>query len=110
MTTHPGRPSRVSRDTALEALRELLAAADQEIEELDQEIDRLRAFAQAILKDYPEFIPEDFEIQDLAVEHGLLKGVEATEPCAPDGACWCEGYDDFPQTCYRWTELLTGEE
>lgn len=45
-------------------------------------------------------------IQDKAVELGLLAPTEATEPCGPEGACRCAGYDDFPTTCYRPTALL----
>lgn len=68
----------------------------------------LRAFAQAILRDFPEGAPDCFGIQDLAVEHGLLEGVEATESCGDD--CWCAEYGGFPMTCYRRTELLMGKE
>lgn len=40
------------------------------------------------------------EMQDKAVDLGVLVPIEAQEPCG-DG-CRCQEYDDFPQTCYRY--------
>lgn len=42
------------------------------------------------------------EIQDMAVEHGLLKQEEMKEPCS--GNCTClEAGAEFPTQCYRKT-------
>lgn len=43
------------------------------------------------------------DVQDTMVECGLLAPVEALEPCGEN--CRCVEYDDFPQTCYRYTPL-----
>lgn len=102
MTTQADHPLQDPRATALRVLKEL--------EALQAEREALRAFAQGILGHHPEYDLNGFETQDLAVQHGLLEAVEATEPCAEDGACNCEEYGDFPLTCYRRTELLTGKE
>lgn len=69
---------------------------------------RLRAFAQAILKGWPDFDTYDgFDLQELATTHGLLAPIQVTEPCGED--CNCAEYGDFPTDCYRFTPLLTGE-
>jgi hypothetical protein len=72
------------------------------------EINKLRAFAQAILDDFPDSAPDGFEIQELAEQHGLLEPVEVTKPCH-DEFCSCAEVGDFPMQCYRKTKLLTGE-
>lgn len=41
------------------------------------------------------------DIQDMAVEHGLLKLFEAKGPCGDP--CVCAGVTDFPTECYRTT-------
>jgi hypothetical protein len=41
------------------------------------------------------------ELQDRAVELGILVEVTVTEPCDPD-FCQCAEFDDFPQTCLRY--------
>ena len=70
--------------------------------------DKLRAFVLELFKDWPhEFGVDGFDLQDLAEKHGLIVPHEATEPCGE--YCACAEYDDFPQTCYRKTPLLTGE-
>lgn len=72
------------------------------------DLEKLRAFAQFVLEDWPEGEPDEFELQDKAIEYGLLEGHMATEPCGEN--CWCESYDGkFPLTCYRKSKLLTGE-
>ena len=73
------------------------------------DLEKLRAFAQFVLEDWPESGPkDDFDIQDKAIEIGLLEGHEATEPCGEN--CWCEEYHgDFPVTCYQRTKVLMGE-
>jgi hypothetical protein len=72
------------------------------------DLEKLRAFAQAVLSDWPDSAPDGFELQELGEKHGLLTPVEVTEPCDPDH-CGCAEYDDFPMICYRRTPLLTGK-
>jgi hypothetical protein len=86
-----------------------LAALRSELKRVRGERDNLRAYSQATLKDWPESVPYEEDIQAAAVEHGLLVGIEVREPCGE--ACWCaEFHGDFESgvTCYRRTELLTG--
>ena len=79
------------------------------------DIDNLRAFALAVLKDWPEGAPDGFDLQNLGVKHGLLalKDPKPTEPCG-DG-CWCAGYfgaDEFAGgvDCYIRTPILLGAQ
>jgi len=64
--------------------------------------DKLRAFAQAILKDQP-----DCNDLDMGVKHGLLVGTMKTEPCQEEG-CNCASAGEFPMLCFTKTSLLTG--
>ena len=70
------------------------------------DFDRLRAFAIAVLNDFPDSAPDGCEIHDLAIKHGLLIGEDVTQPCSE--GCRCAEYGDFPQTCYRRSPVLTG--
>lgn len=73
------------------------------------DLEKLRAFAQAILDDWPDIGGLDgFEVQELAEKHGLLTPTIATGPCGE--TCLCAEYDDFPMTCYHKTATLTGEQ
>jgi len=63
---------------------------------------KLRAFAQAILKDQP-----DCNDLDMGVKHGLLVGTMKKEPCQEEG-CNCASKGDFPMLCFTKTSLLTG--
>jgi hypothetical protein len=65
-------------------------------------IARLEAFARELLalSDFRNDI-DGGDFQDLAIKHGILRGVEVTEPCSP--VCNCAECDDFPQTCYLST-------
>jgi hypothetical protein len=74
--------------------------------ELEQERDKLRAFAQAILDDWPDANWDGADLQDLALHHGLLATMEVTGPC-DDECCICAKVGGFPATCYRSTPLLT---
>lgn len=71
---------------------------------------KLRAFAQDVMGDWPHECGLDgFELQDLAVKHGLLVPVEMTAPCGE--GCQCAEYYESDElvegvTCYRKTELL----
>lgn len=68
----------------------------------------LRAFAQALFKDWPDVGADGFELQELGEKYGLLTPVPVTERCDPDN-CNCAEYDDFPMICYRKSPLLTGK-
>jgi hypothetical protein len=71
----------------------------------------LRAFARDVLGDWPVACGLDgFDIQELAVKHGLLVETTQTKPC--DGVCTCSEYFDHDEfadgvTCYRRTDLLS---
>lgn len=68
------------------------------------EIEQLRGFANYLMSG------DDIDggdVQDAAVEFGLLQAFEVSEPCGE--SCVCVEYGDFPQVCYRKTKLLTGE-
>lgn len=91
------------------AAREDVPALCDYIEHLEARQNPLRAFASAILDGFPDTAPDCFQIQDLAVEHGILKGHEVTESCGE--YCWCaEYYGEWPATCYRRTELIEAKE
>jgi hypothetical protein len=95
----------------LRALARTLGGCALEAKKLEAERDLLRAFAQAVMRGFPETHGVDgFEAQDLAVKYGLLAPVEVTEPCGEGCAC-AEFDDDFSggATCYRRTELLNGK-
>lgn len=81
-----------------------LASDINRIDEMKADLAAMREFAQFMFKDFPDSQPDECEMQDKAVELGLLQGVEVAEPCC-DG-CNC---DDFPMTCYRRTSRLTGK-
>lgn len=66
--------------------------------------DKLRAFAQAVLKNWPDCMLDGEEIQEIAVEHGLLIGTVKTERCGD--WCGCAEYDEFPVICYHKSQLL----
>lgn len=78
---------------------------------MSTEVEKLRAFAQAVFGDWPDGGGCDaFELQEFAEQHGLLQGVQVSEPCGEE--CWCAaevGRDEFPLVCYRKTPLLTGK-
>lgn len=79
-----------------------------------REIEKLRAFARAVLGHWPGDAPDGFELQELAIKHGMLAEADPrpTEPCSES----CECAEHFAQdewsdgvTCYRRTALLTGK-
>jgi hypothetical protein len=96
----------------LRALARTLGVCALEAKKLEAERDLLRAFAQAVMVEWPETYDLDGgDLQDIAVKHGLLKTLEVTEPCGEH--CFCAEYHgDFDApggvTCYRRTPLLTG--
>ncbi len=70
------------------------------------ENEKLRAFAKAVMESWPEGDVDGGDLQELAEKFGLISPLTVTEPCGE--YCRCQEYGDFPQTCYRRTELLMG--
>ncbi len=65
----------------------------------------LRNFANAMIDIALEGCDADgAQIQELAVEHGLLKPEQRTERCSD--ACSCAEYADFPVECFRKVDEL----
>jgi hypothetical protein len=91
---------------ALEALYEKSTA----------ETDQLRGFARRVMQAWPEGDIEGFDLQDAAVEFGLLatKNPPPTESCGE--GCTCAEYfnaEEFSSggvLCFHRTELLTGRK
>ena len=69
------------------------------------DLDKLRAFAQAVMKSWGCEIDAP-ELQELAEQHGLMVACPVDAPCHEDG-CACAEVG-FPTYCYRKTPLLTG--
>jgi hypothetical protein len=66
-----------------------------------------KAFSIAMLADFPESMPDEFDMQELAVKHGLLIAHQVTGPCSEN--CWCQSYcSDLSkgETCYRRHEEM----
>jgi hypothetical protein len=67
----------------------------------------LEQFARRIMEDWPENGDIDgWQLQDIAVECGLLIPTTVTEPCCDDCQCSDTG---FPTTCYRRCDLLRAQ-
>ena len=79
------------------------------------DLEKLRSFAQALFEDFPDYMGVDgFDLQDLAVRHGLLVETTQFKPCGEDGHCSCLNYygqDEWKDgvTCYRKSHLLGGK-
>lgn len=77
------------------------------------ELLQLRAFAKDVMGDWPEIGSLDgFELQELAIKHGLLEATTQYKPCVEEG-CFCAGMltpEEFESgvTCYRRTVVLKG--
>lgn len=78
------------------------------------DLEKLRGFAQALFDDWPEAVGVDaFELQELAVRHGLLIETTQFKPCGESGHCSCLEYysqDEWKEgvPCFRKTRLLGG--
>lgn len=81
------------------------------VERVCADVTALRAFANDVFGDWPDGGGVDgCELQELAVDHGLLIGRMVDEPCGEE--CWCAseaGRDEFPLECFRRTSRLTGK-
>ena len=64
---------------------------------LQDEVERLRSFAAGMLDLCPHTECEG--VQELAVQHGVLVEVTATDPCGE--GCHCAELVDFPTQCFR---------
>lgn len=78
--------------------------AAQKNRELGERIDKLGKFIVKMLSNLPDGDVDGGDLQDTAVECGLLVPTNVTEPCGE--ICYCAEYDDFPQTCYRLSPEL----
>ena len=75
--------------------------------------DRLLAFARKILSAWPEGGVEGDDLQDIAVEHGLLVPETRYAPCVEECPCaWCATEEEFATgvICYRRAGWLKGEK
>ncbi len=85
----------------VESIRELLDNAEATIA-------GLRRFAQRVMESWPEGGIDGGDLQDIAVECGLLAPVTVSEWCGE--GCRCVEYGvDFPFECFRKTALLLGD-
>lgn len=67
----------------------------------------LKAFARQVLRDALNGAGFDGgDLQELAVQLGLLVPTKMEAPCDPD-ACVCAEVTDFPTTCYRFSPLIS---
>ena len=81
------------------------------IEKMTAEIERLTELNQKLYEFFKEGVDCAFtaadqygaDIQEKAVELGLMHKVEATEPCGEN--CMCEEIAGFPVDCYRPVSL-----
>ena len=109
---HPDYDTVALRDVAkLYAKYESLAAKPVAAPEGKpcREIDQLRAFAQAVMGDWPDVGGLDgFDLQELGVKHGLLVGVMKHGPCSEEYCRCAEDGADFPGECFTKTPLLNG--
>ena len=84
-------------------------------EKIKADNDKLRAFASDVLKVFPDGGSWDaLDIQEMAVNHGLLMSEIRKESCAVEGvsSCKCEDYCssgdfDLGVECFRKTYLVT---
>jgi len=83
--------------------------AAETLRDLRAENETLRAFARDIMAPWPVGSVDGYEVQDLAIEHGLLVSETRTERCGD--ACECAEYHSPEEmadgvTCYRRGPLL----
>lgn len=73
------------------------------------DLEKLRGFANYLMETLPDLARtvDGGDIQDAAVEFGLLQAFEVSAPCGD--ACVCAEYGEFPHICYRKTAVLAEE-
>lgn len=84
-----------------------------ELDAVRKERDQLRAFVQEIMDGWPDVGTLDgFDLQELAVKHGLLVATIRHQPCSEEFCSCAEMVDerDWQQgvDCYHTTPLLKG--
>jgi len=99
---------------ASERVADFAKLADAQIAELERECNSLRDFANGVMESWPHGDVDGYDLERMAVDHGLLalKDPKPTEPCGDNCACsgypspeeWEEGID-----CYVRTPLLKGD-
>lgn len=76
----------------------------------NRDLKKLKGFALYMFSDFPEGMPDQFSMQDKALELGLLKKVKVKKPCGM--TCGCRVYysarewADGGVICHRRTDLL----
>lgn len=72
------------------------------------DLEKLRGFANYLMDTLPDACDvASGDIQDAAVEFGLLQAFEVSAPCGE--SCVCVEYGAFPHICYRKTAVLAGD-
>lgn len=99
----PGAPVQFAQDTwaGIHAAIAALIAAPQQAEAVPP---GFVAFARDVLADFPNGFPDGFDLNDLAIKHGLLIGKTVTERCGE--FCNCAEYHGEDKlkggvTCYH---------
>lgn len=92
-------------------MRARMDRLEKENECMAAQLTPLRGFAVELLKDFPDYMGLDgFELQDLAIKHGLLIGFAVNKPCREEG-CQCADYHTEAEmeggvTCYRRADFM----
>ena len=90
------------------ALQNTIYARNREIADLEKRNESLTALAKLgrwvlqMRSDHDCADLDGGDIQDKAIDLGLLVGVEVTKSCGEN--CNCAGYDAFPLTCFRMSD------
>ena len=80
---------------------------------MQAELAQLRGFAVDVMGAWPDGDIDGSDLQDMAVEHGLLTAATVHQPCA--GPCSCVDYVSDEQfdagvECYRKSQVLLDAE
>ena len=80
---------------------------------MQAELAQLRGFAVDVMGAWPDGDIDGSDLQDMAVEHGLLTAATVHQPCA--GPCGCVDYVSDEQfdagvECYRKSQVLLDAE
>lgn len=80
-----------------------LIRADARLATSEADVRRLTRFAAKVIDGHTGTW-DGCEIEEMAIEAGLMTAVEVTEPCCE--GCACASVDNIPGTCYRPTESI----